>query len=94
MPLRPFCSRKREGLPADQEDHQAQFYEEYRKLSEEYDKEFFKKHEEDLNTTLIFVSSASGFYGHVLTRVLGWSVLRRHVRIHHRSQLPAQARPG
>lgn len=41
---------------ADQEDHGARFYEVYRKVAEEYDKEFLKKYDEDLNTTLIFVS--------------------------------------
>ncbi|KAF9646404.1 hypothetical protein BDM02DRAFT_3188879 [Thelephora ganbajun] len=38
-----------------QEDHRARFYEHYRKEAEEYGQEFMKKHEEDLNTTLIFV---------------------------------------
>ncbi|KAF9642693.1 hypothetical protein BDM02DRAFT_1973732 [Thelephora ganbajun] len=37
-----------------QEDHRATFYEHYRKEAEEYDKDFMKKHDEDLNTTLIF----------------------------------------
>ena len=32
------------------------FYEDYRKVAEEYDKEFMKRYDEDLNTTLIFVS--------------------------------------
>ena len=39
-----------------QEDHKAQFYEGYRKVAEEYDKEFIKKYDRDLNTTLVFVS--------------------------------------
>jgi hypothetical protein len=56
-PLRPFCSRKQDTLPTNQEDHQARFYEDYRKVAEEYDKDFLKKYDEDLNTTLIFVSS-------------------------------------
>ena len=42
-----------------QEDHKARFYDDYRKVAEEYDKEFIKKkYDEDLNTTLIFVSPA------------------------------------
>jgi hypothetical protein len=41
-----------------QEDYRAQFYKKYRKQAEECDKEFLKKYDEDLNTTLIFVSSA------------------------------------
>ena len=39
-----------------QGDLQARFYDHYHKVAEEYDKEFLKKHDEDLNTTLIFVS--------------------------------------
>ena len=43
-----------------QEDHRAQFFEDYRKEAEEYDREFMKKYDEDLNTTLIFVSFVWG----------------------------------
>lgn len=39
-----------------QEGHRARFYADYRKVAEEYDKEFLDKYDEDLNTTLIFVS--------------------------------------
>ena len=56
MSLRFSCSQKQDLSPTDQEDHQAQFYEHYRKVAVEYDKEFLKKYDEDLNTTLIFVS--------------------------------------
>ena len=48
-------STKQDVQPT-QEDHQDLFYEDYRKVAEEYDKEFLKKYDEDLNTTLIFVS--------------------------------------
>ena len=41
-----------------QVDHRTQFFEDYRKEAEEYDREFMKKYDEDLNTTLIFVSYA------------------------------------
>ena len=54
--LRLPCSRIQDLFPTDQEDHQARFYEHYRKVAEEYDKEFLKRYDEDLNTTLIFVS--------------------------------------
>ena len=37
-------------------DSRVKFYDKYHKVAEEYDKVFMKKHEEDLNTTLIFVS--------------------------------------
>ncbi|KAF9783506.1 hypothetical protein BJ322DRAFT_980879, partial [Thelephora terrestris] len=36
------------------EDHQTRFYDKYRKVAEEYDKNFLKKHAGDLDTTLIF----------------------------------------
>ena len=38
-----------------QEDPRTEFYKHYRKEVEEYDKEFIKRHDEDLNITLIFV---------------------------------------
>jgi len=50
-----LCSRE-EDLPQIQEDHWAKFYDVYRREAEEYDKEFIKRYDEDLNTTLIFVS--------------------------------------
>ena len=51
----PLHSENQDALPT-HEDHQAEFYQVYRKVAEEYDKEFLKKYDEDLNTTLIFVS--------------------------------------
>ena len=50
------------------EDLHARFYEDYRKVAEDYDKEFMKKYDEDLNTTLIFVRPAH----RPDTRVLTW----------------------
>ena len=58
----PACSPKRDQLPA-KVDLQAHFYDSYRKVAEEYDKEFLKKNDEDLNTTLIFVSFPPGLDG-------------------------------
>ncbi|KAF9647585.1 hypothetical protein BDM02DRAFT_2634490 [Thelephora ganbajun] len=43
-----------QDLPSTREDYQAGFYELYRHEAEEYDREFVKKYDEDLNTTLIF----------------------------------------
>jgi len=50
-------------------DPRTEFYKVYRKEAEEYDKEFMKKYDEDLNTTLIFVSLARC----PDTRVLSWT---------------------
>ena len=68
LSLRPSRSWKQD-MPLTQEEHQARFYADYRKVADEYDKEFLKKYDEDLNTTLIFVSFAPGFGEFVLTRV-------------------------
>lgn len=70
------------------------FYDKYYKVAEEYDKVFMKKHEEDLNTTLIFVSLSPGTAGFFLTENTGWLVLRRDVGFHHRYQPTTTARPG
>ena len=37
----------------------AEFYDKYKREADEYDKDFIKKYDEDLNTTLIFVSEGS-----------------------------------
>ena len=55
MSLRRSCSPKQDPHPT-QEDPQTQFYEKYGEVAKEYDKDFLKKHGEDLDTTLIFVS--------------------------------------
>ena len=75
------------------EDLRAKFYEHYRKEAEEYDKDFMKKYDEDLNTTLIFVwcPCCSGVL--VLIRATGWSILRHCLRLHHRGQLRTPAGP-
>jgi hypothetical protein len=74
-------SQRQDALPI-QEDHQAQFYKVYRKVAEEYDKEFLKKHDEDLNTTLIFVSSVWSPGAPVLIRLSGRSIFCSSRRVH------------
>ena len=54
-----FSHSQKQGLAHAQEDTSGPFYENYRKVAEEYDKEFLKRYDEDLNTTLIFVSPVS-----------------------------------
>ena len=51
-----------------QEDYQSQFYKHYRREADEYDREFMEKYDEDLNTTLIFVSFVWCLSVRVLTR--------------------------
>ena len=84
--------RRKQGASPVQEDHKARFYEDYRKVAEEYDKEFLKKYDEDLNTTLIFVSSASSFVEYLLTEASGRSVFRCRLRFHHPSRLSTPTR--
>ena len=45
----------KESLEPSHEELRDEFYKHYRKEAEEYDKDFMKKYDEDLNTTLIFV---------------------------------------
>ena len=61
-------SREQDALLV-QGDHRTRFYEHYRKEAEDYDREFMKKYDEDLNTTLIFVRSTCCDWVYVLTQL-------------------------
>ena len=87
-----FLYRKEEDLEPPQEDVRAQFYTHYHKEAEEYDKEFVKKHDEDLNTTLIFVCRMRYEGTRVLTCAAGRSVFRSGFCLHYRGQFRPQAR--
>ena len=50
--------RQTHDAPPIQEESEAEFYRDYRRVAEDCDKEFLNKCGEDLNNTLIFVSSA------------------------------------
>ena len=52
--VKPLYSHKPDQLPTE-EDHRTKFYDTYHREADEYDREFIKRHDEDLNTTLIFV---------------------------------------
>jgi len=52
--VKPLRSQKQDPPPTE-EDYRTKFYEKYRHEAEEYDREFIKRYDEDLNTTLIFV---------------------------------------
>ena len=82
-----------ESLEPSFEDLRAKFYEHYRKEAEEYDNDFMKKYDEDLNTTLIFVCCPCFLGAQVLICVTGWSILRHCLRLHHRGQLRTPAGP-
>jgi len=54
LDVKPSCSHEQRSPPI-QEDYRTKFYDMYRHEAEEYDREFIKRYDEDLNTTLIFV---------------------------------------
>ena len=83
--------RKKQDEKLPGEDLRTKFYERYRELADGYDKDFMKKYEKDLDTTLIFVCCPHRSGTRALICVAGWSVLRRHFRLHHRGQLRAPA---
>ena len=62
-------SSQKQGLQSSQNELRTRFYEHYRREAEDYDKEFMKKYEEDLNTTLIFVRHGQRLGVHALTRI-------------------------
>jgi len=83
--------RKEKDWKLVQEDFRVHFYERYRKEAEDYDKDFMKKYDEDLNTTLVFVGYPHSPGARVLTWASGRSVLRRHWCLHYTG--PPSAHP-
>ena len=73
-------SPKQDRLPTNQEGHRTQFYEHYRNVARGYDKDFIKRHEDDLKTTLIFVSRAH--------TKLSWTHVNQKVRLVYFPLLP------
>ena len=74
--------RNKQDVESPGEDLCNKFYERYRKEADKYDKEFMKKYEEDLDTTLIFVCCPHCSGTRVFICVTGWSVLRCHFRLY------------
>jgi hypothetical protein len=71
-----------------------EFYDKFQRAADDYDRPFTKKCDEDLNATLIFVgifphTPLSLCRFHTDSRGIGRSVLRGHIRFHHRR--PKQA---
>ena len=87
LPLPDSPHRKEEAPEPPQEDVRAEFNTHYQKEAQEYDKEFVKKHDDDLNTTLMFVSPICYGGTRVLTRAAGRSVFRCGFYLHYRGQL-------
>ena len=69
------------------------FYNMYKRETAEYDTEYMQKHDEDLNTTLIFVRFLHSRYHCTMpTTFLGRSVHCGQVRLHHRRPVGPLAR--
>ena len=90
--LKLSCRQKRDLQP-NQDDLRAQFYQHYRKEADDYDKEFMKKYDEDLNTTLIFVRRGRCLVACVLTRVTGRSFFCSNLCVHYLCPAPTPAGP-
>ena len=74
--------RQKQG-PITQQDHlRTEFYKHYQREAADYDKEFMKKYDDDLNTTLIFVRLAHCPNVRSLTRTAGRFVFRCDFRIY------------
>ena len=75
-------------------DSRVDFFAIYRKEAAEFDKDYVQKYDEDLNTTLIFVSGAVRIY--LVHADSAWqpgrSVLRSQLRL--RNRYPIQTRTG
>jgi len=70
--------------PIKNDDTRLDFYAVYKKAATEYDVDYIKKYDEDLNTTLIFVCRLPLTLMVLFTRPLGWSVLRSQLSVCHR----------
>ena len=79
--------------PIKNDDPKLDFYTMYKRETTEYDTEYMQKHNEDLNTTLIFVRFCATFHNNItLTTSVGWSVLRSQLRLRHRRPIEPPAR--
>ena len=71
-----------------------EFYNKFQRIADDHDRDFIKKYDEDLNSTLIFVSvflhAARSLFNPTLG--IGRLVLRSHIRFHYRRS--EQARTG
>ena len=86
-------SKRQTQGPITQQDHlRTEFYKHYQKETADYDKEFMKKYDDDLNTTLIFVRLAHRPNACSLTQTAGRSVFRGDFRIHRLGPSRTQAR--
>ena len=77
--------------PIKSDDARVNFYATYKKEATEYDTDYVKKYDGDLNTTLIFVRRLPFAPTIISPTVVGWSVLCCQFSLRHRHPLKAQA---
>jgi hypothetical protein len=70
--------------PIKTDDPRLDFYLMYKKESDEYDMDYVKKYDEDLNTTLIFVRFSLCTPSNLLTWFVGRPVLCSQLGVRHR----------
>ena len=78
--------------PIKNDDPRLDFYTMYRREATEYDVDYVKKYDEDLNTTLIFVRYLSALSSPTLPCLLGRSVLRSQLGFRPRCLFQASTR--
>ena len=78
--------------PIKTEDPRVDFYTMYKRESAEYDTDYVKKYDEDLNTTLIFVHHSSSASSIISSTSVGWPLLGRQLRLRHRRPFEPPAR--
>ena len=75
--------------PIKNDDARLDFYTVYKKEATEYDVDYVKKYDEDLNTTLIFVCCLPLAFIAYLTVPEGWSFLCGQLSVCHRHPIEA-----
>ena len=82
--------------PIKTDDPRLDFYTMYKREATEYDTEYVKRYDEDLNTTLIFVCYTPSVLQIISSVLVGESVLCRQLRFRHRRRLqpPTRSQPG
>jgi len=81
-------------LPIKNDDARLDFYTMYKKEATEYDTDYVKKYDEDLNTTLIFVRHLTRLSLSPLTIsvLVGWFIFRRQLSLRSRHPIKTRTR--
>ena len=77
-----LASALKVGIGKQEQDPYTRFHEQFRKEADEYDRDFHKKYQDDLNAALVFVSRSPFVSFPLPNRDQGRSLLCRSVGIH------------